>query len=137
MAADWILANRFYRVLSTELPGAHEFIACEHLQHLASSGRLDLVVLDTPPTQNALDFLDAPSRILGVLDNEAFRFFADNPSSASPDATKQVHSGLVNLIYNVTPKLEVGIEALHAQRKVEGGAEGSMDRLQVMAKHSF
>lgn len=64
-------------------------------------------------------------------------FFADNPSSASPDATKQVHSGLINLIYNVTPKLEVGIEALHAQRKVEGGAEGSMDRLQVMAKHSF
>jgi anion-transporting ArsA/GET3 family ATPase len=79
--ANKILANRFYRVLSTELPGAHEFIACEHLQHLASSGRFDLVVLDTPPTQNALDFLDAPSRILGVLDNDAFRFFADKSTS--------------------------------------------------------
>lgn len=79
--AKKILANRFYKVLSTELPGAHEFIACEHLQHLASSGRFDLVVLDTPPTQNALDFLDAPSRILGVLDNDAFRFFADKSSS--------------------------------------------------------
>ena len=79
--ANRILANRFYKVLSTELPGAHEFIACEHLQHLAASGRFDLVVLDTPPTQNALDFLDAPSRILGVLDNDAFRFFADKSSS--------------------------------------------------------
>jgi anion-transporting ArsA/GET3 family ATPase len=74
--AEKILTNRFYRVLSTELPGAHEFIACEHLQHLASSGDWDLVVLDTPPTQNALDFLDAPSRILGVLDNDAFRLLA-------------------------------------------------------------
>ncbi len=79
--AEKILENRFYRVLSTELPGAHEFIACEHLQHLASSGHYDLVVLDTPPTQNALDFLDAPARILGVLDNEAFRFFADKSQS--------------------------------------------------------
>jgi anion-transporting ArsA/GET3 family ATPase len=76
-----IVENRFYRVLSTELPGAHEFIACEHLQYLASSGRFDLVVLDTPPTQNALDFLDAPARILGVLDNEAFRFVADTSGS--------------------------------------------------------
>ncbi len=79
--AKKILENRFYKTLSTELPGAHEFIACEHLQHLASSGRFDLVVLDTPPTQNALDFLDAPSRILGVLDNDAFRFFADKSTS--------------------------------------------------------
>lgn len=79
--AKKILANRFYRVLSTELPGAHEFIACEHLQHLASSQRFDVVVLDTPPTQNALDFLDAPQRILGVLDNDAFRFFADKSTS--------------------------------------------------------
>ncbi|MEL0028899.1 MAG: DcaP family trimeric outer membrane transporter, partial [Perlucidibaca sp.] len=62
---------------------------------------------------------------------------ADNPASASADATKQVYSGLANLIYNVTPKLEVGVEAIHAKREVEGGAEGSMDRLQFMAKHSF
>jgi anion-transporting ArsA/GET3 family ATPase len=79
--AEKILENRFYKVLSTELPGAHEFIACEHLQHLASSGQYDLVVLDTPPTQNALDFLDAPARIIGVLDNDAFRFFADKSQS--------------------------------------------------------
>ncbi len=64
-------------------------------------------------------------------------FEASNPASASADATQSVRSGLVNLIYNVTPKLEVGVEAMHATREVEGGADGSMDRLQFMAKHSF
>ena len=62
---------------------------------------------------------------------------ADNPGTASADATRQVYSGLANLIYNVTPKLEVGVEALHAKREVEGGADGSLDRLQFTAKQSF
>lgn len=76
-----ILGNRFYEALSRDLPGAHEFIACECLHHLASSGEWDLVVLDTPPTSNALDFLEAPNRILAVLDNEAFRYFASRKQS--------------------------------------------------------
>lgn len=99
---------------------------------LSAAGELDLIGL----TAGYVTYRHVWSE--GLRSNfQAAGFFADNPNSASPDATKQVHSGLVNLIYNVTPKLEVGIEALHAQRKVEGGAEGSMDRLQVMAKHSF
>jgi anion-transporting ArsA/GET3 family ATPase len=79
--AERILENRFYTALSRDLPGAHEFIACEALQHIAGTGAYDLVVLDTPPTSNALDFLEAPSRILAVLDNEAFRFFAQKKQS--------------------------------------------------------
>lgn len=64
-------------------------------------------------------------------------FHAGNPASITPDATRSVHSGLVNLIYAATPKLDLGVEALHARRKVEGGAEGSLDRLQFMAKYNF
>ena len=79
--AEKIFANRFYGTLSRDLPGAHEFIACECLHHLTSSGDWDLVVLDTPPTSNALDFLEAPARILAVLDNEAFRYFAQRKQS--------------------------------------------------------
>ncbi|MFZ9888494.1 MAG: ArsA family ATPase, partial [Myxococcota bacterium] len=75
-----ILSNRFYRYLSQELPGAQEFIACEALYTLAEERGYDLVVLDTPPTQNALDFLDAPSRILGFLDLEAFQGLAKRTS---------------------------------------------------------
>ncbi len=73
--AERILDNRFYSALSADLPGAHEFIACEALHHVVQSGAYDLVVLDTPPTQNALDFLEAPSRILAVLDSDAFKLF--------------------------------------------------------------
>ena len=80
-SAKKILENRFYTTLSNDMPGAHEFIACECLHHLAASGAWDLVVLDTPPTSNALDFLEAPSRILAVLDNEAFRYVAQRKQS--------------------------------------------------------
>lgn len=79
--AEKIFENRFYDALSRDLPGAHEFIATEQLHHLSTSGEFDVIVLDTPPTQNALDFLDAPERILSVLDNEAFRFFATRRQS--------------------------------------------------------
>jgi anion-transporting ArsA/GET3 family ATPase len=72
---DRILENRFYLHLTRELPGAHEFIACETLHTLAEEGDYDLIVLDTPPTTNALDFLDAPNRILSFLDHEAFQLF--------------------------------------------------------------
>lgn len=74
-ATRHILENRFYRYLSRELPGAQEFIACEALYTVAEERGYDLVILDTPPTQNALDFLDAPARILGFLDLEAFKAF--------------------------------------------------------------
>ena len=76
-----IFENRFYETLSRDLPGTFEFIACECLHRLASSGDWDLVVLDTPPTANAIDFLDAPGRILGVLDNDAFRAVASKKES--------------------------------------------------------
>lgn len=79
--AQKILENRFYGALSRDLPGAHEFIACECLHHLTSSQDWDLVILDTPPTSNALDFLEAPARILAVLDNDAFRYFAQRKQS--------------------------------------------------------
>jgi anion-transporting ArsA/GET3 family ATPase len=103
--AEKILVNRFYRVLSTELPGAHEFIACEHLHHLASSGDWDLVVLDTPPTQNALDFLDAPQRILGVLDNDAFRLLAHKaPGDREPSLASRFLDGATGRAQSVIAK---------------------------------
>jgi anion-transporting ArsA/GET3 family ATPase len=105
VTAEKILLNRFYRVLSTELPGAHEFIACEHLHHLASSGAWDLVVLDTPPTQNALDFLDAPQRILGVLDNDAFRLLAHKaPAEREPGLASRFLEGATGRAQSVIAK---------------------------------
>ena len=72
---DRILQNRFYRQLSRELVGAQEFIACETLYSQWETMKPDLVILDTPPTRNALDFLDAPNRIFDFIENEAFQYF--------------------------------------------------------------
>jgi anion-transporting ArsA/GET3 family ATPase len=81
--AEHILSNRFYGYLSRDLPGGQEFIACEALLTVAKERGYDLVVLDTPPTQNALDFLDAPQRIVRFLDLETFKRFTERGSSAA------------------------------------------------------
>ncbi len=64
-------------------------------------------------------------------------FSADNPDSVTADATKSVSSGLINFMYAVNPKLDIGVEGLHATRKVEGGAEGDLDRLHFTARYNF
>ncbi|MBI3183639.1 MAG: ArsA family ATPase [Myxococcales bacterium] len=69
-----ILSNRFYQSLSSALAGSQEYIAMEKLWQLHARSDYQLVVLDTPPTAHALDFLDAPNRLLDFLDNEAARW---------------------------------------------------------------
>jgi anion-transporting ArsA/GET3 family ATPase len=68
-----ILQNRLYQQLSGALAGSQEFMAMEKLYELATERDYDLVVLDTPPTAHALDFLEAPDRILDFLGNETAR----------------------------------------------------------------
>jgi anion-transporting ArsA/GET3 family ATPase len=71
--AEAILNNKLYQTLSTSMAGSLEYMAMEKVYELYSSGRFEVIVLDTPPTSNALDFLHAPDRILDVLDNNAMR----------------------------------------------------------------
>lgn len=68
-----ILENRFYQHLSGALGGVLEYMAVERLFEVAAEGRFAQVILDTPPTRQALDFLEAPARILGFLDSGALR----------------------------------------------------------------
>ena len=70
-----ILANRFYQHLSESFAGSQEYMAIEQLAELHASGRYDLIVVDTPPTRHALDFLDAPQRIADFLDRQVIRWF--------------------------------------------------------------
>jgi anion-transporting ArsA/GET3 family ATPase len=71
---DRILGNRFYQALSTALAGSQEYAAIEKLWELRTQRDYALVVLDTPPTAHALDFLDAPNRLLDFLDNDAAKW---------------------------------------------------------------
>jgi anion-transporting ArsA/GET3 family ATPase len=73
--ADRILQNHYYQQISTALAGSQEFMAMEKLYELHASGQYDLVVLDTPPTRHALDFLDAPKKMLGFMDEGVLKFF--------------------------------------------------------------
>lgn len=68
-----ILANRFYRNISGALSGTQEYMAMEKLYELHNEEGFDLVVVDTPPSRNALDFLDAPKRLTRFLDHRLYR----------------------------------------------------------------
>jgi anion-transporting ArsA/GET3 family ATPase len=71
--AEGILANRLYQNLAGALSGTQEYMAMEKLYELVESGAFDIVVVDTPPTRNALDLLDAPRRLTRFLENRLFR----------------------------------------------------------------
>lgn len=70
-----ILNNRIYQELSNAIAGSQEYMAMEKLLELHESGGFDLLVLDTPPSRNALDFLDAPKRLARFVDGRALRVF--------------------------------------------------------------
>jgi anion-transporting ArsA/GET3 family ATPase len=71
--AESILANRLYQNLAGALSGTQEYMAMEKLYELVMSDEFDVVVVDTPPTRNALDLLDAPRRLTRFLENRLFR----------------------------------------------------------------
>ena len=74
-APSEIKANRVYRELSTAVSGSQEFTAVAKLYELDRDGDFDLLVLDTPPSRNALDFLDAPGRLTSFLEGRALKAF--------------------------------------------------------------
>jgi anion-transporting ArsA/GET3 family ATPase len=72
--ADAILANRFYRNIAGGLSGTEEYMAAEKLYQLHADERFDLIVVDTPPSRHALDFLEAPERLARFIDHRLFRW---------------------------------------------------------------
>jgi anion-transporting ArsA/GET3 family ATPase len=77
---DDVLGNRIYQELSSAVAGSQEFSAIAKLYELDRSGDFDVLVLDTPPSRNALDFLDAPDRLTSFLEGRALRLFLAGPT---------------------------------------------------------
>src|SRR5258706_15975938 len=71
--AAQILANPFYQSLSSSFAGTQEYMAMEKLGQLRRADEWDLIVVDTPPSRSALDFLDSPQRLGGILDGRLLR----------------------------------------------------------------
>jgi anion-transporting ArsA/GET3 family ATPase len=72
---DRVLSNRIYQEISNAMAGSQEYMAMEKLYELHQEARYDLLVLDTPPTRHALDFIDAPERMTRFIEGKSLRFF--------------------------------------------------------------
>jgi anion-transporting ArsA/GET3 family ATPase len=100
---DEVLANRIYQQLSSAVAGSQEFTAIAKLYELDQEGGFDLIVLDTPPSRNALDFLDAPGRLTRFFQGRTIRAFL-RPAGLFGRGTGVVFS----LLQRVT-----GVDLLH------------------------
>jgi anion-transporting ArsA/GET3 family ATPase len=90
--AAQILANPFYQSLSSSFAGTQEYMAMEKLGQLRRSDEWDLIVVDTPPSRSALDFLDAPERLGRFLDGRLIRVLA-SPVKAGRPFTRALNVG--------------------------------------------
>ncbi|HUP87285.1 MAG TPA: ArsA family ATPase [Acidimicrobiales bacterium] len=124
--ADSILANRLYRNMAGALSGTQEYMAMEKLYELASGGDYDLIVIDTPPTRNALDFLDAPRRLTRFLDNRIFKLLM-MPTRAYLKAVSLATQTFLRTISKVVGG-EVVADAVAFFQAFEGMEQGFRDR---------
>lgn len=76
-AVEKIYRNRLYQQLSTNLSGSQEFTALEKLYSCYESGEYDLIILDTPPTKHAIDFLHAPQKLSALFNEGVAKWFRD------------------------------------------------------------
>ena len=88
-----ILANPFYTALSSSFAGTQEYMAMEKLGQLKATGRWDLIVVDTPPTRSALDFLDAPARLSTFLDGRLIKILLAPAKAGGKAYLKVVGAG--------------------------------------------
>jgi len=92
--AQTILANPFYQSLSSSFAGTQEYMAMEKLGQLRAQDRWDLIVVDTPPSRSALDFLDAPARLGSFLDGRFIRVLMGGARSGGRAYLKVLGAGL-------------------------------------------
>jgi anion-transporting ArsA/GET3 family ATPase len=91
--AATILANPFYQTISSSFSGTQEYMAMEKLGQLAATGEWDLIVVDTPPSRSALDFLDAPQRMSNFLDGRMIRLLSSPARAGGRGLRKIVGAG--------------------------------------------
>ncbi|MEY2477913.1 MAG: hypothetical protein QOG87_3228 [Actinomycetota bacterium] len=130
--AEGILRNGLYRNISGALSGTQEYMAMEKLYELQEAGRFDLIVVDTPPTRNALDFIDAPRRLTRLLDNRIFRLLI-MPTRAYVKAVSFATQAFLRTVSKVIGG-QVVSDAVAFFQAFEGMEQGFRERAQhVMA----
>ncbi|NYJ35404.1 anion-transporting ArsA/GET3 family ATPase [Nocardiopsis aegyptia] len=130
--ARQILANPFYQTLSTSFSGTQEYMAMEKLGQLRQSGDWDLIVVDTPPSRSALDFLDAPKRLGRFLDGRLIRFLS---APASTGAFRLLGAGF-NLMTSTIGKI-VGAQFLDDLRSFVSAFDTVFGGFQERAERTY
>jgi anion-transporting ArsA/GET3 family ATPase len=128
--AQRILDNAFYRNVSGALGGTQEYMAMEKLHELHDEGNFDLIVVDTPPTRHALDFLDAPRRLTRLLDNRVFRLLMMPTRAYLRVASVAVQTFLRTVARVVGSEVIEDVVAFF--RAFEGMEEGFRERARVV-----
>ncbi len=96
-----IFDNPIYRGASTTLAGSYEYAAMAKLYEIAEANRYDLIVLDTPPTANAIDFLDAPERMSSAIDSPAIDWFVRPYKEAGQFSLKALSIGTAFILKRI------------------------------------
>jgi anion-transporting ArsA/GET3 family ATPase len=102
--AEQIFSNPFYQSLSSSFAGTQEYMAMEKLGQLVHADEWDLIVVDTPPSRSALDFLDAPNRLGRFLDGRMIRMLTA-PAKAGGRAYVKVVTVSVGMVARVFTKV--------------------------------
>jgi anion-transporting ArsA/GET3 family ATPase len=93
-----ILANHVYRHMADTFAGSQDYMATEKLYDMSVSGQYDLLVLDTPPVKNALDFLESPGRLINFLDERVLKWFLA-PYESNRKVGRRLMAGTSTVVY--------------------------------------
>ena len=130
--AERIIGNRFYRNIAGTLSGTQEYMAMEKLYELYADGDYDLIVIDTPPTRNALDFLDAPKRMTEFFDSKVLRWFLLPYMKAGGGIFRVANVAAMTFLKIV--KRIVGSDVLEDTAEFFGNLEGMYDGFKQRAR---
>ncbi len=133
--AQAILDNPFYQTVATSLAGTQEYMAMEKLSQLLAQDRWDLIVVDTPPSRNALDFLDAPKRLGSFMDSRLWKLFLGPGSGFSKLVTGAMSLAIKALSTIVgSQMLSDAANFVQSLDKTFGGFRERADRTYEMLK---
>ena len=129
-----LLSNRLYQAMSTALAGSQEYMAMEKLHALATRtvDPLDVIILDTPPANHALDFLEAPTRMVNALDNDATRWLLEPYKSQGRLSRRIFDAGSTFFIRTISKF--IGTEMLEDLAELLVGFQGMFDGFRERAK---
>lgn len=129
-----LLRNRLYHALSTALAGSQEYMAMEKLHRLSTreEDRPDIIVLDTPPATHALDFLEAPNRIVDALDNDATRWLLE-PYRGRKRLSRRVFDTGSSVFVRTVARL-TGVELLEELAELLGAFSAMFDGFRERAR---